>query len=192
LEPSRWLLARAYPATQDLHQQAHGPLALDGSCVAAGPAHRVAGKAARHFEQSIDAQTERREAHGLRRPRRQRTPLPHDAIADFDFQDHVRLASNRSHLQNAIEVFDGPAANCCRRRVIALHFDSQLLLRTVLTLLNVELRLVPTVVIAPMITTDMSAAINPYSIAVAPVSSSRNAATMPFASPRRRRIAKFI
>jgi len=112
--------------------------------------------------------------------------------ADFDFQDHVRLASNRSHLQNAIEVFDGPAANCCRRRVIALHFDSQLLLRTVLTLLNVELRLVPTVVIAPMITTDMSAAINPYSIAVAPVSSSRNAATMPFASPRRRRIAKFI
>jgi len=58
----------------------------------------------------------------------------------------------------------------------------QLLLRAVLTPLNVELRLVPIAVTAVMITIEMRAAISPYSIAVAPASFSRNAAQMPFVS----------
>jgi hypothetical protein len=46
--------------------------------------------------------------------------------------------------------------------------------RPVLTELKVVLRLPPTVVTAVMITTEMRAAISPYSIAVAPDSSRRN------------------
>ena len=46
--------------------------------------------------------------------------------------------------------------------------------RAVPTELKVVLRLPPTVVTAPMMTTEMRAAIRPYSIAVAPDSSRRN------------------
>jgi hypothetical protein len=43
---------------------------------------------------------------------------------------------------------------------------------------NVVVRLEPTVVTAVMITTEMSAAMRPYSIAVAPLSSRRNAKSL--------------
>ena len=46
-----------------------------------------------------------------------------------------------------------------------------------LTLVNVLLSFVPSVVAAPIIATLMSAAMRPYSIAVAPASSLRNAET---------------
>src|SRR5215470_6321898 len=66
----------------------------------------------------------------------------------------------------------GGRSSCERRKPPA---DAYAYFTAAATALKVAVRLVPTRRTAVMITTEMSAAIRPYSIAVAPLSSRRNA-----------------